>query len=184
MTLVADAVLSLDVRADAIATAHDAITSHSVLFAGVMGGVRGVMQGRYWMNTQLLHNAPNAACINASVEESTIPTRDSRCVCASSLQQPAVVCSCAYILFTLCSNVHPARSVVIRFFSLLPQDAWVEANITVCSAHPVLSHRVIFTPWPFTIATAVAHLSDPPTSPTTCICPHLLILCQSIFLGS
>ena len=74
------------------ATARAAIASHSVLFAAVMGGGRGVIQGRYWMNTQLLHNAPNMACINASVEESTISSRDSRCVFALSLQPLAVVC--------------------------------------------------------------------------------------------
>ena len=77
---------------------------------------------------ELSHKAPRAACINASVEESTISSRDDR-----------------FLKFTIMRLlVH----VVLCACSLLAQDAFVQANITVrahCRVPPVrLSICVLF----------------------------------------
>ncbi len=61
------------------------------------------------MNVELAQKAPRVACINASVEESTISSRDAGCVLKSF--EPFVD-----LLFGR---------------RLLPQDAFVEANVTV-----------------------------------------------------
>lgn len=60
-------------------------------YENILTPATSVADVAHWMNVELAHKAPEAACINASVEESTISSRDG---------------------------------------GLLPQDVFVEANIT------------------------------------------------------